>query len=840
MLLAALSGAVFAQDVHVHPPVRLGTPSDAHAHHGAQSALKQSALAPTQTPKDVIPDRGLNPTITSVKSGVWFDPSVWDQARAPAATDTVLVKEEHAVTYTTATVFTLAVAGTVTCDATAANKLQAGNILIYRTGKYICGTEQAPIGLTSEIVISNTPLAADDPGQFWTGLISFGEWRMHGRPKSTWHRLVANAKAGDVMLSLDAPPVGWKSGDKLVLPDSRQIAVQRKWGTIPDTPVDLQIEEITVLDVNGTLVTLSAPLKFDHLGAGVGLMPHVQNMTRNIIVRSESPTGTRGHTMCTDRALCDIRFVEFISTGRTKAQRLNTTSNVKGRYPVHAHHYMGPRNASNTGFQGAFIGNSFYDSLKWAIAIHNSHWMQVNDNVIYKADGSGIQTEQGNERENEIDRNAMILIGTPSIHSQWPSYGGVVTGVWGDFGWDGSCLWFTGNDNYVRNNICANAQYAGVNINHRPASGFDYHYPVVPKFRGADIAIDAEWDTYGWPTQPAKIAPASRDHSGNETYASNHGYWVGASGVVGVIRNAKNWNIYQNCVYSARNIEATYDGLTCVNDPAIAAKASDENHGIEMASTTYESGKLTFRNLRVEGFVVGMVLPGTRGQFPATSPGYTSGVMEIIDGTLKNWVNVLDTSPNQAKSTTFRNITFERTTQRPEIRWIVNEWLENPQAAKDFMGHLAYYDINAHRIVSSKVQSINHNKSGQDFAYFFEEQAPGYLMYHSTNMGAGNIALANCPSASTTNRKTNQQCWDAHKIATLAEIAPCTTAGETQGFWCPLSGTPPIPPDPPKPVDDLSFTVGGRKYNVQDAGPSPTPDTALRLLGVPYTVAPAP
>jgi len=815
--------SALAQDTpHVHPPVAL------------------SSLAPTQTPKDTIPDRGLTPTITSVKSGLWVDPSVWSPERAPTATDTVLVKEDHIIDYTSANVFTLAISGMVRCDSKADSSLKAANILIYRTGKFICGTNTQPLFPKAEIVISNTPIASDDTGQFWTGLISFGEWRFHGMPKSTWHRLVANAKAGDVMLSLDAPPVGWKTGDKLILPDSRQTAVERKWGDVPDKPIDLQIEEVTVREVNGTLVTLNAPMKFNHFGAGVGLMPHVQNQTRNIIVRSESPTGTRGHTMCTDRALCDVRFVQFDNMGRTKAARL-TTSNIKGRYPIHAHHYMGPRNASNTGFQGAFVGNSFYDSLKWAIAIHNSHWLQVNDNVIYKADGSGIQTEQGNERENEIDRNAMILIGKPSVHSQWPSYGGVVTGVWEDFGWEGSCLWFTGNDNFVRSNICANAQYAGVNINHRPPSGFGYHYPVVPRFRGADIAIDSEWEYYGWPTQPARIAPPSRDHSDNETYSSNHGYWVGASGNVGVIRNAKNWHIAQACLYSARNISATYDGYVCVNDPAISAQASDENHGLDFRSTTYESGKLTLRNIRIEGFVQGIALPGTRGAFPQGTEGYTSGVLEIIDGTLKNYVNVIDTSPNQPKSTTFRNIMFDRTVIRPAVRYLQGDILETPSTPQDFMGYLAYYDVNAHRILSSKVQSLNHNNSGQDFGYYFEEQAPNYLMYHSTNMGAGDISKANCPVASVTNRLTNQQCWNAVKVATLAEIAPCSTTGFTKGFWCSLGGTtPPVPPDPPKPPEDTTFAIGGRKYSVQDLGPDATSDSALRLQGVPYTVSPAP
>ena len=90
-------------------------------------------------------------------------------------------------------------------------------------------------------------------------------------------------------------------------------------------------------------VTLNSALQYDHLGArdlnGVlDFLPHVGNLTRNVIIRSESATGTRGHIIATHMADVDIRYALFRDLGRTTYLPLNTTTNLIGRYPIHMHH----------------------------------------------------------------------------------------------------------------------------------------------------------------------------------------------------------------------------------------------------------------------------------------------------------------------------------------------------------------------------------------------------------------------------------------------------------------------------------------------------------------------
>jgi len=143
-------------------------------------------------------------------------------------------------------------------------------------------------------------------------------------------------------------------------------------------------------------LTLTSALQYDHLGArdldGVlDFLPHVGNLTRNVVIRSESATGTRGHVLATHMANVDVRYALFKDLGRTTYQPLNTTTNLIGRYPVHMHHLAGPMTTPANGFQFTLLGNavdggSVETKFKWGIAIHDSHYGSIQDNVVGDAD----------------------------------------------------------------------------------------------------------------------------------------------------------------------------------------------------------------------------------------------------------------------------------------------------------------------------------------------------------------------------------------------------------------------------------------------------------------------
>src|SRR5205823_5398223 len=151
----------------------------------------------------------------------------------------------------------------------------------------------------------------------------------------TFVRLAQEPKAGQTTLVLEQAPTGWKAGDRLIIPDTRQYPNMGSDADLgaPAGTYDQgrQWESMTVQSVSGVNVTLNSGLKFDHLGARdtagkLDFLPHIGNLTRNIIIHSESPTGTRGHTLCTIRAEADIRYVLFKDLGRTKWIPLDSTT----------------------------------------------------------------------------------------------------------------------------------------------------------------------------------------------------------------------------------------------------------------------------------------------------------------------------------------------------------------------------------------------------------------------------------------------------------------------------------------------------------------------------------
>jgi hypothetical protein len=196
-------------------------------------------------------------------------------------------------------------------------RLRVGTLLVLPNGTLEVGTSANPIpaSFTAEIIIKNKALSPSaDPDQFGTGLLSIDrKVTMFGAVKTpTFVRTAVEPRAGQTVIQLERVVSGWRVGDRLFIPDSRQVDENNKF----NSNYLLQIDEVTVQSVSadGRSITVSPALRYDHRGArdangtptvlndGTKFLPHVGNLTRNVIVRSESPSGTRGHTLFTQRA----------------------------------------------------------------------------------------------------------------------------------------------------------------------------------------------------------------------------------------------------------------------------------------------------------------------------------------------------------------------------------------------------------------------------------------------------------------------------------------------------------------------------------------------------------
>ena len=293
---------------------------------------------------------------------------------------------------------------------------------------------------------------------------------------------------------------GWRAGDRLFIPDSRQVDENNKF----NSSYVLQIDEVTVQSVSadGRSVTVSPALRYDHRGAkdangtatvlsdGTKLLPHVGNLTRNVIIRSESPSGTRGHTLFTNRSDVDIYYVQFQDLGRTRATALNSSTNHIGRYPLHIHHLWGPVNSSNTGYQFELVGNAVNDSLKWPIAVHGSHYGLIKQNVVFggsQLTGAGIAVEDGSETENLFEENFVANVrGNVNPRESGPDTANGTTP-----GSAAECFWAAGFNNRFVNNVASDCRNPFQQIVSGP--GWKFIVPPAPyttqapRFRGADM-----------------------------------------------------------------------------------------------------------------------------------------------------------------------------------------------------------------------------------------------------------------------------------------------------------------------------------------------------------------
>jgi hypothetical protein len=112
---------------------------------------------------------------------------------------------------------------------------------------------------------------------------------------------------------------------------------------------------------------------------------------------------------------------------------------------------MGPSTNSVGGYQYKLIGNVISGGEKWGLALHDTHYGLVSENVIYNSPGSGLVLEDGTESFNVIEQNFVGRIGSAVTE-------GVTTA--GDPALS-SGFWLRSINSYVRDNVAANVDFVG-------------------------------------------------------------------------------------------------------------------------------------------------------------------------------------------------------------------------------------------------------------------------------------------------------------------------------------------------------------------------------------------
>jgi hypothetical protein len=437
--------------------------------------------------KVTLGDRSFVPvkfTVRSVRSGRWSDAKSWQPARVPRAGDKVLIGRETRIEYdanSEAVIRMVQVVGTLSFSRTKDTLLNVGILKVQNssvcseTGFACDFADVSPAGEpfikppgtlpALEIGTADRPIPAGvtarvrlhyfkDMDRNDAPALAACSARMdiHGAPMSrTWVDLGKSAAPGDVTVVLSEAVTGWNVGDEVIVTGSKHNNSQG--GQYRHDPELTSTEKRTIKKIDGTTLTLDAPLKHEHFGTGK-FRSEVANLSRNVVIESADPDGVRGHTMFHRFSRGSISYARFAHLGK---------EGVLGRYTIHFHL------VANTMRGSSVVGAALVDSHNRWITVHGTNYMVVRDCVGYRSVGHGFFLEDGTEVYTVFDRN----LGVQAFKGRRlpkqvlpfdPNDGGA---FW----------WANGRNTFVRNTACENDQY-GFRYDSQKRSNFDSNLPV--------------------------------------------------------------------------------------------------------------------------------------------------------------------------------------------------------------------------------------------------------------------------------------------------------------------------------------------------------------------------
>jgi hypothetical protein len=682
---------------------------------------------------NLVPDSAV--TDMAVTNGGWNDARTWSHG-VPTLNDNVLIPTNVTVTVAsvqTEALRTIRVDGTLRFATNVNTTLTVDTMVVMNSGSLIMGTAAQPVApnVRAKIVIADRgPIDTNwDPSQFSRGIISTGTVTIYGAQTTSYETLAQQPTAGTTQLVLSSVPVNWKVGDRLVIT-----------GTDPSANED---EERAILGISGNVVTVS-PLAFDHVAPQSGLSIYVANVSRNVDVVSQNPAqiDRRGHVMFMS-AMADINYAGFYGLGRTdKSIPLNdpqydangqlipgTGTNPRGRYAVHFH-----MTGTDPGSMQAEIrGSAVVDSPGWGFVNHSSN-VDMEDNVAFNVLGAAFVTEAGDEigafRGNLAIRSTGSGAGLEDRQDQQ------------DFGHNGVGFWFQGPGVEVQNNIAVGQAEAGFVY---------YTLGLVQNGLGETMFNNGNLKdpslAMGSDGTEVGIVPI-RLFEGNQVYASADGLeiwyhlWDAPDNRISLVKDLTAWNISNVGIFFGFTQQVTFQNVRLLGSPSALYTGS----GVD---NSYYSGNIVFNNFDVEGFLVGINMPGDD-----TPKGL--GVDVVQGGYFNNLTNftisppVVDDHVGSQRSITINGVSFGPLAQ-------YNIFL---QSNFDLTSHDLPFIFDPDLTVPSTVGTVLFN--GKQL--YFPEQAPDFVPF----------PVGQSPSwiPSELVGKTNAQIWDQYGLGIGGMGAP--------------------------------------------------------------------
>ncbi|MBQ4805807.1 carbohydrate-binding protein [Aquimarina sp. MMG015] len=422
-------------------------------------------------------------TIRPVQSGLWTQASTWPNGNLPTANDDIVVPPGITLTMVgTCRAKNITVQGKLGAvnyqSPGAWIDLEAQSIMVANGGYMEVGTENQPYyadkgpgGIRCQITLTGNKIANAAASYKAIMVMGGGRLELHGKKRISWTNLTSTANVGATQITLK-DQVDWEVGDKIALTATGLANGQSKaWNNVDEAI-------ITAISDNKRTLTLSAPLKFKHIGGSktytrdrdgktwdvniqgeVGLLSHYIKIQGKMDGNNEQ-TGFGGHIMLMKGSTSHSENIELYKMGQ---------KGVLGRYPYHWHLNEDQSN-------GSYLRNSsVHKSFNRAVTIHGTDYVTVDGVFAYDQIGHGIFLEDGGERFNTIKNNVVFITRRPKPGEELTPSDNEANEAQNR---TPASYWITNPNNYFENNVAAGTE----------GTGFWFAFPEKPMFDSGNLA----------------------------------------------------------------------------------------------------------------------------------------------------------------------------------------------------------------------------------------------------------------------------------------------------------------------------------------------------------------
>jgi G8 domain/Secretion system C-terminal sorting domain len=430
-------------------------------------------------------------TTTGATPLQWSLASSWENNLKPVAGDDVIIPSAAKILLDepSLTVNSIMVMGQLIVDNTKDISIRTKYVMVMgTTALFQWGTAAAPYLRNGVLTLVGTNPAELIPGHTHTSkslmAMDGAKLIIHGKPKKSWTQLAQTALKNSTQLVLTEPVTDWSINDSLVvasteLPDHTLDALGVM--TIKQ-PFVYQNEVVRITAINGSTVTVSPALKYQHWGqteafangkgntwtlderAEVGLL------TRNIKIQGDENS---------DALQFGARIMVMKDPGTTAESKISDvelknagTAGVQGAYPFHWHLCKS--------VTGQYIKNtSIHNSYNRAVTVHGTQNATVQNNVCFNIKGHAIFLEDAVETGTLIDNNLVLSVFKPAAAKallDTDDMNNIDNRAAGPAG-----IWITNPNNTVTNNHVSGAGSGIWYALPQSPSGASYLEPVSPR-----------------------------------------------------------------------------------------------------------------------------------------------------------------------------------------------------------------------------------------------------------------------------------------------------------------------------------------------------------------------